>query len=136
MGVDNTALTDFDIFPNNRPRANRNIVCQLGTWMNDGLWMNHSGFFLSAHKITPLAASSPLTNALHSNFQIPRRLEIIRASKVSLSPGITWRLKRNFSAPTNRYIEPSAGFLSMDLKPRMPAACAIASVINTPGITG
>jgi 3'-phosphoadenosine 5'-phosphosulfate (PAPS) 3'-phosphatase len=47
---------------------------------NDGTFMNHSGFFLSAHKIVAEAASSSPTVALHSNFQIPLFSPIILAS--------------------------------------------------------
>src|SRR5210317_2125208 len=130
MGLNHRTRTDLYLGANKCPGTYSNPFGQRSAWVNNSLAVNHP-LYRSAQSIVADAASAPSTSELTSNFQIPRRSEIIDARNITRSPGTQGRLNRKLSTPASRYIDPSAGVLPWVLKPRMPAAWAMASISST-----
>src|SRR6185369_9243090 len=86
--------------------------------------------------ISALVASWPSTSATVENFQMPRSERSSVAFRISWSPGSTGRRKRALSMPTKYSSRFSSGYTPAVTKARMPAVCARASRIRTPGNTG
>src|SRR5262249_51543112 len=86
--------------------------------------------------ISALGASWPATWATVENFQMPRSERSSVAFRISWSPGSTGRRKRALSMPTKYSSRFSSGYTPAVTKARMPAVCASASRMMTPGSTG
>ena len=81
-------------------------------------------------------ATLPSTVPTALYFQMPRAMRRISTSIFNWSPGSTGRLKRALSMPTKYTTEFSSGFTFIVKNDRIAAVCAMASIINTPGMTG
>src|SRR4029079_18120349 len=82
---------------------------------------------------TASAATSSSTSARPRPFASGPRTRVNSHSRVSTSPGSTTRLKRQSSMPAKNGILPA---LAASASTATAPACAIASIVRTPGITG
>src|SRR6185503_19489084 len=147
---DHAARTDDHIRADDRERPDSHIRGKLRLRRYDGTRIDHD----AAPAVTAAAAllapdpasgatiisawqtSTPSTSAAVENFQMPFIARSSVAVSTSWSPGSTGFLKRALSMPTKKKRVFSSGITPAVMNARMPAVCASASMIITPGITG
>src|SRR6266849_8393927 len=149
MRVQDTAVAELDIFADDGKRAYAHAGTQLRARRYHRVRMNLRGAHFSAastlavtgnsrstilHISVASAASWPSTVARPSSLQKSPRQEITFISTFNWSPGTTGRRKRAPSTATKyKSLRSRSG---TSCSSNNPPVCAIASMINTPGMIG
>ena len=145
VGHQARARADFDVRADDAVGADFGGLGNPRAGVHDGGGMDRTSSDLSARRhFSSLSASLHMTSAsattTPSTVATPAILATLALrlmtfiSMRSVSPGTTGRRKRAFSMATSRTSLLARS--SMLLSTRMPAVCAMASTISTPGITG